>query len=94
VTRRTLAAEQIRLASLMLPAVDCLLRAMAAEGVHDPVTTLRVLLVRNPAIEQDEVARRYGHMVRAIRATFTYQNNSVMVEAAIERCISISESLL
>jgi hypothetical protein len=89
-----LAAEQVRLASLMLPAVDCLLRAMKAENVQDPPTTLRLLAVRNPDLPPDAVSVRYGPMLATIRATFQFQGNDVLVETAIEKCIEIVESLL
>ena len=90
----TLAAEQIRVASLMLPAVDCLLRAMQADHVPDPPTTLRLLAVRSPDLPPDAVSVRYGSMLASIRATFSYNGNEMLVEVGIEKCIEISESFL
>lgn len=86
-----LAAEQVRIAGLMLGSVDALLRAMLADGVPDPVATMRLLLVR---IEDDEVGRRYGAMVRGLRATYTYRNNRTLVERALADCVSTVSSLL
>jgi hypothetical protein len=67
---------------------------MAAEGIHDPVTTLRLLLVRNPAIPPDTVSLRYGPILATIRATYQFQGNDLLVEVALERCIALAGALL
>jgi hypothetical protein len=90
--RPTLVEERVRLASLMLGSVDCVLRSMVADGVSDPVRTLRVLLVDSTG--DDETTRRYGAMVRAIRATFVFRRNGPLVEMALQECIAIAGSLL
>jgi len=86
-------AEVVRLAGLMLGTVDAIVRAMLADGVTDPPGTLRSL-VRNPALVPQPVAARYGPMVAACRATFTFRGNDGLVEVAIARCIAIAGSLL
>jgi hypothetical protein len=91
--KRTIATERVRLAGLMLPSVEACLRAMVADGVPDPIRTLRGLLADTTG-EDDVARRRYGPMVRAIWATFTYRRNRPLVAMAFQDCIGIAGSLL
>ena len=86
-------AEQRRIETLMLPAIDGLLRCMVAEGVADPPEAL-LALVCDLTPPPDPIAVRYGPMLNTIRSVFRFRGNDVLVEVTIRKNISLVAGLL